>query len=99
MYLPNFVSEQPGATYYYSPLNVFPFGIVDGSTVPTQLTAMVFYKGEGKKGGNSVASMLRKHFRMQGLLDGRTAIDQSSVRQLHWAEQKSNDHKNALLHS
>ena len=45
MYLPNFASEQPGATYYYSPLNVYPFGLVDGSTDPSQLTAHVFYEG------------------------------------------------------
>ena len=45
MYLPNFNAEQPGATYYYSPLNVYPFGIVDGSTEPTELTAHVYYEG------------------------------------------------------
>jgi hypothetical protein len=45
MYLPNFAAEQPGAAYYYSPLNVYPFGIVDCSTEPSQLTAMMFYKG------------------------------------------------------
>ena len=45
MYLPNFSAEQPGATYYYSPLNVYPFGIVDGSTEPTELTAHVYYEG------------------------------------------------------
>jgi hypothetical protein len=30
---------------YYSPLNVYPFGIVDCSTEPSQLTAMMFYEG------------------------------------------------------
>ena len=73
MYIPNFAAEQPGATYYYSPLNVFPFGIVDGSTDPTQLTAHVFYEGECKKGGNSVASMLWKELEMKGLMNGRCA--------------------------
>ena len=70
MYLPNFAAEQPGATYYYSPLNVYPFGIVDASKTPTELTAHVFYEGEAKKGGNSVASMLWKQLKMKGLMNG-----------------------------
>jgi hypothetical protein len=45
MYIPNFAAEQPGATYYYSPLNVYPFGVVDASTTPTMLTAFVFSEG------------------------------------------------------
>ena len=45
MYLPNFSAEQPGATYYYSPLNVYPFGSVDGSTEPTELTGHFYYEG------------------------------------------------------
>jgi hypothetical protein len=45
MYVPNFAAEQPGATYYYSPLNVYPFGVVDASTSPTMLTAFVFSEG------------------------------------------------------
>jgi hypothetical protein len=46
MYLPNFAAEQPGATYYFSPLNVYPFGIVDCGMEPSELTAMVFAEGE-----------------------------------------------------
>ena len=46
MYVPNFAAEQPGATYYYSPLNVYPFGVVDASTTPSMLTAFVFSEGE-----------------------------------------------------
>ena len=46
MCLPNFASEQPGATYYYSPLSVYPFGVVDGSTSPSRLTAHIFYEGK-----------------------------------------------------
>ena len=46
MYVPNFSADQPGATYYYSPLNVYPFGIVDGSTEPSHLSAHVYYEGK-----------------------------------------------------
>jgi hypothetical protein len=45
MYVPNFSAEQPGATYYYSPLNVYPFGVVDCGTDPSEMTAHVYYEG------------------------------------------------------
>jgi hypothetical protein len=45
MYLPNFSAEQPGSTYYFSPLNMYPFGIVDASTEPTLLTAYIYSEG------------------------------------------------------
>jgi hypothetical protein len=41
MYLPNFSAEQPGATHSYSPLNVFPFGVIDGGTDLTEVTAHI----------------------------------------------------------
>lgn len=71
MNIPNFSAEQPGATYYYSPLSVYPFGVVDCSTEPSELTAHVFYEGEGKKGGNSVASMIWKQLELSGLINGK----------------------------
>ena len=45
MYLPNFSAEQPGLTYYFSPLNMYPFGIVDASTEPTLLTTYIYSEG------------------------------------------------------
>ena len=45
MNLPNFSAEQPGSTYYYSPMSVYPFGIVDSSTAPSELTAYCYYEG------------------------------------------------------
>ena len=60
MCLPNFASKQPGATYYYSPFNVYCFGIVDASI--NSLTAYLYPEDIGKKGGNNVASLLMKHF-------------------------------------
>jgi hypothetical protein len=58
MYLPNFKSEQPGETYYYSPLNVYCFGIVDCSQEPSKLYAYNYTEDIGKKGGNNVSSLL-----------------------------------------
>jgi hypothetical protein len=53
--LPHFGGEQPGETFYYSPLNIFQFGVVDPSD-NDRLHAFVYDEGDGKKGGNNVAS-------------------------------------------
>jgi hypothetical protein len=34
IYVPNFAAKQPGVMYYYSPLNVYLFGVVDMPTEP-----------------------------------------------------------------
>ena len=65
-------SNQEAATYYYSPLNVYTFGIVNCSTAPTQLLAFIYYEGQAKKGGNAVTSMLWKMLQYKGLLNGGT---------------------------
>jgi hypothetical protein len=49
LYVPNFATEQPGETYYYSLCNAYPFGIVNLSDPPDELLAYVYYKGEAKK--------------------------------------------------
>jgi hypothetical protein len=38
--IPNFAREQPGATYYYSPLSCYCFGVVD--TAVDMLTAWLY---------------------------------------------------------
>ena len=73
MYLPNFASEQPGATYYFSPLNVYPFGVVDPSGEQSQLIVHIYIEGEANKGGNAVASMIWKTLNFKGLINGQTA--------------------------
>jgi hypothetical protein len=67
MYLPNFASEQPGATYYYSPLSAFCFGIVDASV--DKLTAWVYTEEDAKKGGNNVASLMLQHLQHKGIIE------------------------------
>jgi len=68
MYVPNFAGEQPGETYYYSPVNAYCFGVVNNAWVPSVMTAYVYLEDEGKKGGNNVCSMLWQEFGTQGLL-------------------------------
>jgi hypothetical protein len=55
--LPYFCGEQPGDTYYFSPLFVYVFGIAGVSKDRVQLLAYGYPEGEGSKGGNNVASL------------------------------------------
>lgn len=57
--LPHFGSTQPGETYYYTPLTLYLFGVVDTSDNDKCYTH-IFREGDGRKGGNSVASLLLK---------------------------------------
>ena len=54
-----FGGEQPGDTYYYSPLNVAIFGLVNYAT--EILYAYSYPEGVAKKGGNNVASLIYKY--------------------------------------
>jgi hypothetical protein len=53
MTLPHFGGEQPGETYYFSPLGVYCFGVVD-PTVDKKLFAHLHIEGQGQKGGNTL---------------------------------------------
>ena len=48
-----FGGEQPWETFYYSPLNIFQFGVV-GPTDNDKRHAFVYDKGYGKKGGTAL---------------------------------------------
>jgi hypothetical protein len=65
--LPHFGSEQPGDTFYFSPLTMLVFGLVDHST--KILSAYVYSEGEGKKGGNNVSSLLNKKLKDEGIFE------------------------------
>ena len=69
-YMPHLGDEQPGETYYYSPVNVYTLGIVNTGLTPMKLFAHVYYEDEGKKGGNNVASCIRRQLFHDGFLSG-----------------------------
>jgi len=72
--LPYFGREQPGETYYYSPRKINIFGIVDCSIKGGKLNSYLYQEGEGRRGGNSVASMLMKFLKQEKWIqEGRTA--------------------------
>jgi hypothetical protein len=66
MELPIYNSEQPGTTYYFSPLTVFNLGVVNHAhtyndgRVSEHMHAHLYHEGVGKKGANNVASLIVK---------------------------------------
>ena len=66
MELPFFGGTQPGDTYYFSPLGVYCFGVCNVGTKDKDLTAYIYPEGDGKKGGNNVASLLIKDLERRG---------------------------------
>lgn len=62
---PFFGHQQPGETYYFSPLSINIFGIVNACGPKEQLTAYCYHEGQGKKGGNNVTSMIDYYLRKQ----------------------------------
>jgi len=66
MGVPYFGGEQAGDVYYFSPLGVYCFGVVD--TPINKLHAHVYHEGQMGKGGNQVASLLMKTLKHMELL-------------------------------
>ena len=65
MELPKFGEQQPGVTYYYSPMTVNNLGMVnhahvyESGRVSEHMHCHVYTEAEGKKGANNVASLMR----------------------------------------
>ena len=58
--LPNFEGDQPGDTFYLSPLTVLLFGVVDNATEDgfDRMNAYIWREFEGDRGANNIASCL-----------------------------------------
>ena len=74
MELPVYNEEQPGCTYYYSPLSIYNLGVVnhahdygDGE-IAAHMHCHVYHEGVAKKGANNVASLIVKTLRQLNLL-------------------------------
>ena len=70
MDMPSFRRDQPGETFFYVPMNIFCFGIVDCNGPDDILHAYMYNEGEGDKGGNNVASLVMKFLKDNNFLDG-----------------------------
>jgi hypothetical protein len=58
--VPHFGGEQPGDTYYYSPVSVYCFGVVEICSEQDQLYAYGYTEDNSAKGGNNIVSLLMK---------------------------------------
>jgi hypothetical protein len=77
--MPQLGANQPGKTYYLSPLRVFVFGIVNCGLPGGTLDAYIYHEGEGMKGGNNVASMIMLFLEKQGWLSSETCGGQLTI--------------------
>ena len=74
MELSVFNDNQPGCTYYYSPLGVYNLGVVNHAhdygtgEFKEHIYAHVYHEGDGKKGANNVASLIMKTLLKIGIL-------------------------------
>ena len=74
MELPKFGQEQPGVTYYYSPMTVNNLGMVNHAhvyktgRVSEHMHCHVYTEAEGKKGVNNVASLIIKTLQVINVL-------------------------------
>jgi hypothetical protein len=69
-------ANQPGETYYYSPLIVPIFEIAEPnlSNENDHLHAYVYYEQEAKKGGNNDCSLIWLYLKSCGLLNANDPI-------------------------
>jgi hypothetical protein len=74
MELPVFNKEQPGASYYYSPVSIYNLGVVNQAHLQSNGEAKdlmychVYDEGVGSKGGNNVCSLIVKTLEIMELL-------------------------------
>ena len=78
--MPHFGDEQPGKTYYYSPVNVYTLGVVNCGLNPMRLYAHTYFEDEAKKGGNNVASLIYR----QLFYDGFLQDDKKHIKELNF---------------
>ena len=63
--VPHFGSNQPGDSYYLSPLIVYVFGVVNNAT--DFMHAFVWNEGDGDRGMNNIVSCLHKYLSIQNI--------------------------------
>jgi hypothetical protein len=97
MSLPHFGKEQPGDTYYYTPTNLYGFGVADVSFVDDDGNEAdhLCKEGYGAIGRNNVASMLMKTLDRLGLLKEQAAKELNIVMD-NCSGQNKNNHVRLL---
>ncbi len=88
----HFGGEQPGDTFYFSPLAVYCFGLVDASVSPEQLHCYGYTEDQGAKGGNNVASLLLRAVNDLGWMYDDKCGKRLSVIMDNYSSQNKNGH-------
>ena len=58
LYLPNYSKEKPESTYYFLPLNLHVFRLVNCSPEKDHLCRFSYYEEQGKKRGDNTGSLV-----------------------------------------
>jgi hypothetical protein len=90
--IPHFGKEQPGDTYYYFPLTINLFGLVDLSRSPNKLDCYAYREFTGKKGSNNVASLLTHNLHRCGMLQHYSSSKHLSIIMENCSGQNTNNH-------
>jgi hypothetical protein len=77
--IPHFGKEHHGETYYYSPLTINLFGVLDLSRSPNKLDCYVYREFTGKKGSNNVASLLMYNSHHRGMLQRYSPAERLTI--------------------
>jgi hypothetical protein len=96
--IPYFGSEQPGNTYYHSPLTLHLFGIVDISRSPNRLDCYCYHEFTGKKGSNNVASLLMNYLFEHGMLQTAGPAERLTIVKGNFSGQNKNNVVLRLAH-
>ena len=98
--LPHFGGEQPGEIYYFSPKNIYLFGVCDAAANPRateheekeHLHCFTYQEETGNKGGNNVATMVMNYLEMRGWLDTRNRRKRLTIAADNCGGQNKNNH-------
>jgi hypothetical protein len=88
--VPRFGGEQPGDMYYYSPLGVYCFSVVDVCGKRDQLCTYGYTGDQGSKGGKNATSLLMKALQDLGWLNEGRCGDHLSIIMDNCAGQNKN---------
>jgi hypothetical protein len=77
--IPHFGKEQPGDTYYFSPLTINLFGLVDLARSPNKLDCYAYREFTGKKGSNNVACLLMHKLHRCGMLQRYSPAERLTI--------------------
>ena len=73
--IPSFLKDQPGAVYFFVPLNVYCLGIIDCNSIKDYFYAYMYLEAEGGRSGNEVVTLIMKYLSDKGYSDGTTQFN------------------------